>query len=210
MARSYSSPRRQGDAERTRAAILDAAAALFARDGYAGTTMKSLACEAGVSVQSVHLAGPKASLLIAAYERAFAGDEGNHSLSERPALVEIMSDPDSLRAVSAWLDYVSDANARSGRLMRAMTAAAETDAAAAEALADLNARRRSDLRIAADWIVGRELSKREDQAHLADELDHLVGPESYAFFVLHCRWSGRHYRQWLDRGLHAILNPRHP
>src|SRR5688572_18841824 len=48
-ARPYESPLRRAQAESTRAAVLDGAAALFVRDGYLRTTMKAIAAEAGTS-----------------------------------------------------------------------------------------------------------------------------------------------------------------
>lgn len=203
--RSYSSPRRQADAERTRSAILDAAAVLFSREGYPATTMKDIAHEAEVSVQSVHLAGPKAALLISAFERAFAGDEGRHSLSERPAMAEIMARSDPLDAMRGWLDYVSQANTRTAGLVRAMTVAAETDAIAAEAVADLDRRRRSDIRIAAQWLIERGLLREEGIEQATDELNHLVGPETYAFFVMRSGWSEATYREWLEITMLGLL-----
>ena len=53
-----------------RHAMLDAAAALFAASGFAGTTMEAVAARSGMSVQSVYFAfGTKAALLRAAIER---------------------------------------------------------------------------------------------------------------------------------------------
>lgn len=199
--RTYSSPKRQAEAARTRQAIVDAAATLFSRDGYPATTMKGIAERAGVSVQSVHLAGPKAALLVAAFERTFAGDEGRHSLSERPALVEILSRPDLADVVAGWLEFVADANRRTARISRAMQVAAEVDPLAAEAVADLDARRRRDLGIAAGWAVGRGLLAPARAEQATDELNYLVGPETYDFFVLRSGWSGERYLEWL----HATL-----
>ncbi len=54
--RSYHSPLRKQEAANTRARVLDAAAELFGRDGYALTSMQAIAELAGVSVQTVNLA----------------------------------------------------------------------------------------------------------------------------------------------------------
>ncbi|RGE18858.1 TetR/AcrR family transcriptional regulator [Leucobacter sp. wl10] len=203
--RKYSSPLRRAEAERTRLAILDAAAALFSSEGYPATTKKGIAQEAGVSVQSVHLAGSKAALLVAAFERTFAGDEGRHSLSERPQIAEIMSRSDPEDAVRGWLDYVAQANARTAGLVRAMTVAAETDALAAEAVSDLEARRRSDIGLAAGWLVERGMLSGDEIEQATDELNHLVGPETYAFFVTRSGWHEERYRRWLEVTLRGLL-----
>lgn len=203
--RSYTSPLRAAEAARTRARIVQAAGVLFARDGYAATTMKAIAAEAGVSVQSVHLAGPKAALLIAAFETAFAGDEGSQSLSERPALAEIMAEVDTDAALGAWLDYVAAANGRTAPLSRAMRTAGQIDQTAEGAVADLDARRRRDMRIAAEWAVSRGLVAPESVEAAADEISFVVGPEAFEFFVDRAGWSVEAYRSWLETSLRSLL-----
>ena len=55
---------RQEQANLTRSRIRDAARGLFVRDGYAATTLKAIAIEAGVAVQTVYAVfGSKASIL---------------------------------------------------------------------------------------------------------------------------------------------------
>jgi AcrR family transcriptional regulator len=203
--RRYSSPLREAEAARTRARIVEASGVLFARDGYAATTMKGIAEEAGVSVQSVHLAGPKSALLIAAFEVSFAGDEGRHSLGDRPVMVEIMSQENVDDVVTDWLDYVAAANERTAGLSRAMVTAAETDEAAAAAVADLDARRRRDLRLAASWAVSRGLLAEAAAERAADELNFLIGPEAYDFFVIRAGWTRESYRTWLEESVRGLL-----
>jgi AcrR family transcriptional regulator len=203
--RHYSSPTREADAKRTRARIVAAASVLFDRLGYAATTMPAIAEEAGVSVQSVRLAGTKPGLLIAAFEVSFAGDEGGHALHERPEIAEIAARADLDDALAGWLDYVAAANARTAGLSRAMVTAAETDAVAATVVADLDARRRRDLRFAADQLVERGLLRAADAATAADQLDFTIGPEAYAFFVRRCGWSPKRYRSWLDDEMRGMI-----
>ncbi|MEV8239070.1 TetR family transcriptional regulator [Microbacterium testaceum] len=206
--RRYASPLRKAEAARTRAAILDAAAALFSRDGYAATTMKGIAVEAGVSVQSVHLAGSKSALLVAAFERAFSGAEAQDSPAQPPLIVAALERLEVDEAMRVWLDGIARAHERSAGLARAMAIAAETDAVAAAALVDFDARRRGGIRVASDWLVGRGLLHAEDADEVADELSYLVGPETYAFFVTRSGWSPARYRGWLERTLRDLLARR--
>jgi TetR/AcrR family transcriptional regulator, regulator of cefoperazone and chloramphenicol sensitivity len=61
--RTYNTTFRQQQARATRRRILDAARRLFAARGYAGVTMRDVAVEAGVAVQTVHAVfGTKLSL----------------------------------------------------------------------------------------------------------------------------------------------------
>jgi hypothetical protein len=104
-----------------------------------------------------------------------------------------------------WLDYVTQANTRTAGIVRAMTVAAETDAIAAEAVADLDARRRSDIRLAARWLADRGLLREDDIEQATDELNHLVGPETFAFFRTLSGWSEERYRDWLEVTLTGLV-----
>src|SRR5438876_12249761 len=75
-ARLYRSPRREQQARATRARIIAAAARRFLACGYAATTMRAVAADAGVALPTVELAfGTKARLLKAAIDVAIAGDD---------------------------------------------------------------------------------------------------------------------------------------
>ena len=54
--RSYESPLRRQQAAATRSAMVEAAAELFERDGYARTTLAGVADSAGVSLATVYAA----------------------------------------------------------------------------------------------------------------------------------------------------------
>jgi len=206
--RRYASPLRQAEAARTRAAILDAAATLFSRDGYAATTMKGIAAEAGVSVQSVHLAGSKSMLLVAAFERAFIGADDGLDGGAHPAVAEILERLEAREAIGAWLDDVTRAHVRTAGLARAIVVAGETDAVAADAVADLDARRRDEIRVASRWLVERGLLHPEHVDEVTDELCYLFGPETFAFFVARSGWTVTRYREWLERRLDDLLARR--
>ena len=199
--RSYSSPTREAEAAATRARIVDAAARLFIRDGYAATPLRAIAAEAGVSVQSVHLAGPKSGLLIAAFERSFAGDEGSHPLYERPEIQAIIAEPDTETAIDLYVDFIARANERSAGIVRAMKAAADADPVAREATLELDQRRRAEMTYGAMLFVQRGLTAPERAAHLADVLGFLTAPESYLYFVQDTAWSISTYSEWLGSSI---------
>lgn len=105
--------RRTGSGE-TRAAILEAAAASFAEHGYAGTTMRAVAAEAGVDAALIHhYFGTKQELFRAVLElpvdlqavasRVLAGDR--EELGERlaRAFLSVWDDPAASRPLLAQL-----------------------------------------------------------------------------------------------------------
>ncbi|MGX5681705.1 TetR/AcrR family transcriptional regulator [Schumannella luteola] len=202
--RNYSSPLREAEAAATRARIVDAAGELFVRDGFVATSMKAIAAAAGVSVQTVNLQGPKHALLIAAFERAFAGDEGRQPLAERPAMQAIIAEPDTGLAVRAYAAFLADANARAAGLIRAMALAADADEGARAAYADLEDRRRRDMLIAAGFFVQRGLLAPERTQWAADQLGVITGPDAYLHLVGSCGWTRDAYEEWVVRSLEQL------
>lgn len=201
MPRSYQSPKRQADAAATRANIVDAAARLFVKDGYVATSIKAIAAEAGVSIPTVHLNGPKHALLIAAFERTFAGDEGRHSLAERPELVAIMGEPDTDTAIERYVDFLIEANQRSAAVVRAMLAAADSDPDVRAAYLDLEMRRHRDMTIAAGWFLQRGRIRVDQVAIAADVLGLITGPDPWTHFTVVRGWDVAVYRSWLTAQL---------
>lgn len=195
--RSYRSPRRDEDARRTRLAIIDAAARLFARDGYAATPIRAIAQEAGVSVQSVSLAGPKASLLVSAFERSFAGDDDQLPLMERPELARILEQSDHAVMLQQYVAFIAEGNERASGIWRALMAAADADDAVREVAAGVDRRRRSDIAGGADLLVGLGLVSPERRDQAADVLGFLTVPSTYLYFVEQSGWSRQQYEQWL-------------
>jgi AcrR family transcriptional regulator len=204
-ARKYSSPTREADAAATRARIVDAAARLFIRDGFAATPMRAIAVEAGVSVQSVHLAGPKSGLLLAAFERTFAGDEGRHPLSERPEMAAILAEPDIEVTLTLYVAFIAAANERSAAIWNALVAAADADEQARAAASDLEARRRAEMVGGAHLLLARGLITPDTVAETADVLGFLTSPHSYVYFVIESGWSIERYRAWLRRGIERLV-----
>lgn len=206
--RPYTSPLRDEATARTRERIVTAAGRLFATHGYVATTMAAIAREAGVSVQSVHLAGPKSALLMASFEVALAGDEGTHPLHERPAVAAILALPPD-EALPAYARFLAEANARTAGISRALYVAAETDVAVATLVADLDARRHRDIGRAITWCIERGLLSRDvDVDQRTDVLTHLVSPETYRFFVRERGWSDERYQDWLSDAIgRLVLQP---
>ena len=90
--------RRAIQAEQTRAEILGAARRRFAADGYAATSVKDIAAEAGVSVQTVYdSVGAKADLVRRLNDLVDAEAE----VGEIAATIETETDPVALAAIAA-------------------------------------------------------------------------------------------------------------
>jgi len=128
--RRYRSPVREQAAQRTRAQIRDAAARLFVRQGYAGTTMRQIAEEAGVSERTTYLVFPsKLDLLVEAIEVATTGDELPIPLANRPEFQAALTEPDGKMALQAAISWSCTLFERSGPLVMAAYESAGADEA---------------------------------------------------------------------------------
>src|SRR4051812_14738360 len=143
--RVYHSPLRAEQARRTRAAVLDAAARCFSEHGYAATTMKDVAAEAGVSVQTVFGQGSKASLLLACVDRAVVGDDEDVALIAREPFVRLRESTDRAGKLAAWHEITCAYAGRVVPAMRVFADAAGADAEVAAAYADYERRRYDDM-----------------------------------------------------------------
>jgi AcrR family transcriptional regulator len=131
--RSYRSPRREQQAIETRLAILDAAQALFEREGYAATTIESIATEAAVSIKTVYIAFvTKSALLRSVWDRAIKGDADTTPLSERQWYRDLLAEPNPKRQIELVASEGCSLKERTALLLRAIRSAAAVDPDGAE------------------------------------------------------------------------------
>jgi len=130
--RRYESPRRREQAAATRRAILEAAQALFERDGYAATTIAAVAREAGVATKTVYLAfETKSGLLRALWHLLLRGDEDDIPIGERAWYRAMLDEPDPARRLAIGARGARTVKERAGGLLRVIRTAALVDADAA-------------------------------------------------------------------------------
>lgn len=201
-------PRRAAHAARTRAAIIAAAARLFAERGYGGTTMKAIAAEAGVSAESVYLAGSKASLLAAAMTVAFAGEEGDAPLIENPDYAAVFANPDVVGALDRYVELISASITRSDPLWQTARVAADTEPEIRRLFDDILVRRRSDLAMAGPWLVSRGVIPPDEAEEAAASLSVLVSHEVYEHLVGEFGWSVARYSSWLRTAIRRLILDR--
>jgi AcrR family transcriptional regulator len=145
--RVYNSPLRAEQAQRTRAAVLDAAGRCFLDKGYAATTMKDVAAEAGVSVQTVFGQGSKAALLLGCVDRAVVGDDEAVPLARRELFVRFVEASDRAAKLDAAREISRHYVPLTIPMIRVFAAAAAGDAELAEAWAEYERRRLQDGRL---------------------------------------------------------------
>ena len=196
--RTYTSPLRAASSAATRERILEAAQHCFEHQGYAGTTMRAIAEQAGASVESVNLAGTKRDLLMATLNRATAQGETDARLLDLPEPKALFTDPDARVALSNLMAWVAASNQRIARLWRSFDQAADTDPGIRSDYADFLARMRAESSRAVRQLGQRGVLRADvAQAELADLLWLTVLPDQHHRLCGQAGWSQARYQQWL-------------
>jgi AcrR family transcriptional regulator len=205
--RVYNASGRQERARRTRDAILALARERFLANGYAATTMPSIADEAGVSVDTVHKAfGGKAGLVRAIYQRSLDG-AGPVAAPERSDQMQ-RGETDPYLIVSQWGTLTTEVAPLVAPVHLLIRDAAAADPEMAALLRDSDDQRRERMRHNARTLV--------DHGHLApsltlqdttDVLWTYSSPEMYELLVLRCGWDLARYGQFIGQAIAAALLP---
>lgn len=206
--RAYRSPLRAEQARRTRDAVLTAAGTCFLRDGYARTTMKAIAAEAGVGVQTVFSQGSKPALLLAVVDRTIvdggAEDATEGALAEQEpfrAAVEAEGKAATLDALRALFRTRSPAY---GPIMRVFRAAAATDPELAEAWARYEGLRHTDVRRLVAGLAGH-LRPDIGVDRATEILAYLVGMDAGETLLAEYGWTLEEQADWFVDALDRLL-----
>jgi AcrR family transcriptional regulator len=210
--RSGTKAGREGQARTrlARAAVVEAARALFAERGYAATTMDAISERSEIPPATVYrLFSSKLGILTALIEAAVAGSEDAADVVDQPAAQALLHDPDPSRQLAGFAAICREVNVRTSPLYRILAGAADSDRDAAALLAE-RARRRG----AGQRQIARSLARagalrpglRERDA--ADIIHALMSPEVFTLLVGDRRWSPQRYEQWLVQTLEDQLLPR--
>ncbi|MCG5433327.1 TetR/AcrR family transcriptional regulator [Mycobacterium sp. MYCO198283] len=208
--RGRTAPGGQARTRLARAAVIDAAAALFLERGYAATTVEAISARSDVPQATVYrLFSSKHGILKAVVDVSIAGDDRPVSLPERPQVRNALADPDARRQVAAFVAVATEVNTRSAPMYRILVGAASADDEAAALLEDLNRQRR-----AGQGQLARSLARagalrpglRERDA--VDVLYALMSPDVYRLLVHDRKWPPKRYQQWLGQTLvENLLDP---
>ena len=190
---------RQRQALATQTLILDAARALFLRQGYVATTIDAIAAEAGVGVSTVYAIFRSKRGILAAIREAWHQESGQreiyqHAMRERDPRARV-----ALAAHATRRQWET-----SGDMMRIYQAAANADPDAAEELAKAMQGRRANL-IGFIEEMSPSLRPQITLTQAAAIFFALTQPELYHSFVDADGWSPDAYEQWLAETLQQQL-----
>lgn len=127
--RAYDSSRRQAQARETQGHIAFVARGLFVARGYQGTSIRDIAEEAGVAVQTIYnLFGGKRAILVRVLDIAVVGDDEAVALAEREELQTIMASSDPGAILDRWSQMATGIFVRFLPLLPVIREAASSDA----------------------------------------------------------------------------------
>jgi AcrR family transcriptional regulator len=190
--RKYESPLRLEKAAETRATILDAAARLFVERGWAGTSMRDIAREAGCAVETVYSSiGNKREVLKIVLDVAVVGDDEPIPFLERPQLTAI-GEGDLSKRAAAMGAFVASVLKRTALLHLVLQEAARTDPALAELAEQHHADHRTSVQATVTSVARRPLTTDE-----SDEMQALLSNEMYLLLTRQSGWTDSKYRTWL-------------
>ena len=202
-ARPYDSSARRVAAEQRRALVLEAAAARFAIDGYAATTVVAVAADAGVSAEMVYKAfGGKPGLVRALWVRALAGDGPVPAEERSDSLAGAHDDPREV--IAGWARLSTEVAPRASPVALLVREAAASDPAAARLRDELEQHRLERMRHNACALTDH-LRPGVGVEAAGDVLFAFSAPELFELLVLRRGWSLAAYSDFLRRGIIAEL-----
>jgi AcrR family transcriptional regulator len=205
--RPYDGRRRQAQALETRAAMLDAARALFLEHGYAGTTLPMVAEAAGVSVQNVYkVFANKAGLVKTLFDVAVVGDDEPVPMQQREMVAQIDAEPDPRRKLVLYGEHMARTAPRIMPILLLVREAAAGDRGAAELWATLQKERLTGMsRLAEKLRDGGHLRDGVTRDEARDALWLHNSLEVWDLLVRQRRWSLTRYGEFLAQQMAAAL-----
>lgn len=203
--RRYDSSGRQNAAERRRRVVLEAAGRGFLRDGYAATTMASIAAEAGVSVEMVYKAfGSKPGLVRALWDTGLAGEGPVHAEVRSDEVSSTEADPALI--IASWAKLSTEVAPRVAPVLLLVRAAAATDPEMQLLKDELDVQRLARMAHNAETLArGGHLRAGVSTRRARDVLLTYSAPEIYELLVLRQGWSLDDFAQFIRQGITAAL-----
>ena len=205
--RPYDSSRRKALAEQTRAVVLDVAEQRFLQDGYAATTVASIAAAAGISAETIYKSFEnKSGLVRAIYERGLTGTGETPAYRRSDDIRERIDDPREL--MHQWGTLTAEVASTVTPILLLIRSAAATDSSMAGLLEASNAHRLERMRHNAEFLAERGFLK--EGTTLSDAIDVLwtvSSPELYELLVLQRGWTPAQFATFVADTMSAALLP---
>lgn len=203
--RTYRSSIKRGQA---RPAILAAAARLFARRGFAATSIDDIAREAGVARPTVFAAaGSKPAIFRAVLEAAVAGDEPVAPVPELGWMRQLLAIDDARTLLRAFAHQTRVVGERISDLYWAAERAAADDDAVREVWLVIEGGRLGTGAAIAAHLDTLGPLREDDRAAVTLTLTTIASPASWRALVRDAGWSPDRFEEWAGDALIRLLLP---
>lgn len=209
---TYDNRQRHEAARTTRSRVMKAAETSFLSRGFAGTTIRQVADEAGVSQETIYKSfGSKAALLKAVYDVSLAGDDEAIPLAARPEAIAVRDAKSPALAATAYAELAQLISSRIDPLLRVLLGSRDTDKALAEFARTTERERHAG--------SGFYVRRWEETGWLRDDITTEQAIDSVwalnspqpRWLLLDHGWTEQEYTQWLaDQIHHAIFDSDGP
>lgn len=205
--RPYDSTNRRKQAAQTQLRIFDAAQRLFLRDGYTATTMKAIADEAGVAIQTVYAsARSKRDILKGILDVAVSGPDEQVAVSTSSQWQEIEQQADPTRRLELFARLHVEICVREAPAFAIMADAAGSDTEI-RALQQKTAQLRYQDQHNLARLLRAHLRPGLTIRRAADIIWTLASERTYLALVHERGWPVRAYQDWLVEQLTTVLEP---
>ena len=208
--RSHDGKGGQARTRLTRAAVIQAARALFLERGYAATTIEAISDRSDVPPATVYrLFSSKLGILKALVHVSIAGDDQAVALPDQPHVRALVADQDPRHQLSGLAGIIRSIMARAEPLHRILVSAAGSDPDAAALLAQVTRQRQQGhAQIARSLARAGALRPKLRGRDADDIIDALTSPEVYRSLVCDRDWPPERYEHWLkDLLIDQLLAP---
>jgi len=201
---------RQARSRHTRAAVAEAARALFVERGYAATTIEAISERSDTPQATVYrLFSSKLGILKAVLDVSVGGDDQAVAMLDRPQVRSLFSGEDPTTQLAGFAGLVREVMGRVGLVHRVLADAAKSDQDAAQLLAEIaRQRHEGQRRIARSLARAGALQPALREGDAADIIHALASPEVYGLLVIDRGWNADRYERWLRSILADQLLPR--
>jgi AcrR family transcriptional regulator len=207
--RRYHSPRRREQAEATRVAVLAAAQRLFERDGYAQTSVATIAREAGVTPRTVYLGfETKAGVLRAVWNRALRGQRDDAPVAAQRWFQEVLEEPDPERTLRLNARNSRRFKERSTALLQVVRDTAPIEAEIADLWQRIQAEYHANQRAVVESLPPRALKHGLSIIRATDIIWTLNHPNTWIQLHVLRGWTPAQYERWVgDTSCEQLLTP---
>ena len=205
--RTYDSSRRKERARQTHLEIVETARQRFLQAGFTPTTVRAIARDAGVSVDTIYKTfGGKSGLVRAIYQQGLAGEGPVHAeaRSDRLQTTEL----DSRKVYEGLGRFSSEVAPRAAPIHRLIREAAATDPEMRDLLTTLDAERLARMRhVARNLTTAGHVRDGLTVEQVGDILWTYTSPQLYELLVTSRGWTAARFGVFVGEALTAALAP---